>query len=80
MNRNTAKYIVDVGMGISFLFVFLTGLMKWPTKAYGRMKPTYEMKLIHDYSGIILGLLVCVHLILNGRWILAMTKNIYHKK
>ena len=79
MNRNSAKYIVDVSMGIAFLLCFLTGLMKWPNKAYGTVTPTYEMKLIHDYSGIILGLLICIHLILNWRWILAMTKNVLHK-
>jgi hypothetical protein len=36
--------------------------------------PLALMSDIHDWSGVILGIVIAVHLILNSRWILSMTK------
>ena len=80
INRNQIRYVVDVFMGIFFIILFLTGLMKWPNKAFGNMIPSNSISLIHDYSGILLGIFVLIHLILNWTWILNMTKKIFINK
>ena len=73
------KYIIDVGMGISFFICLITGLMKWPDKTLGRIIHSSEITIIHDYSGILLGLFVLIHLILNWKWIKNMTKKVFSK-
>ena len=79
MKQYQIKYIIDVGMGIMFLLCFFTGLMKWPTKASGTLSITHTITVVHDYSGIILGLFVCIHLILNWKWIINTTKKLLKK-
>jgi len=74
------KYIIDVSMGISFLLCFITGLMKWPGKAVGKTSPSQMVTYIHDYSGLILGLIVLIHLIINWKWIISMTNKIIHRQ
>ena len=80
MNKNKIKYFVDILMGIFFLILFFTGLIKWPSKAFGNMIPSSFVSLIHDYSGIFLGIIVIIHLILNWSWIINMTKKSFLKK
>jgi hypothetical protein len=42
----------------------------------GIVMPLALMSDIHDWSGILLGILVAIHIILNHRWIVAMTRKI----
>ena len=85
MHRAQIKYIVDVGLAVSFLLCFITGVIKFPgfIRAIGfthRVLPMRDLTLIHDWTGILMGLLVAVHLILNYRWIITMTRQIFGKK
>jgi hypothetical protein len=66
-------------MGIVFLICFVTGLFKFTLLMRmlgltGVVMPLALMSDIHDWSGVILGIVIAVHLILNSRWILSMTK------
>lgn len=84
MERNKLNYWIDVGLAISFILVFLTGVIKVPawTKSFAwlyNLIPYKTISFIHDKSGLIMGLLVLVHLILHWKWIVAMTKNIFKK-
>jgi len=79
------KYIVDVGLAVSFILCFVTGVIKFPgfLRAIGATRvvlPMRDLTLIHDWSGVLLGLLVLVHLVLNYRWIITMTRQIFGKK
>ena len=74
MKKPQIKYLIDVGMGLSFLICFLTGLMNWPTKAMGNNNFSFNITIIHDYAGLLIGFFVCIHLILNWKWIYVMTK------
>lgn len=80
MNRTAINYIVDVFLGISFLLVFTTGLLKWRgwTEVFESLLGTkFHMPtviFIHDWSGLLLGLLVLVHLVLHWNWIVCMTR------
>ncbi len=85
MYRAQIKYIVDVGLAVSFILCFITGVIKFPgfIRAIGathRVLPMRDLTLIHDWTGILMGLLVAVHLILNYRWIIAMTRQIFGGK
>ena len=86
MNRVKLNYWIDVGLAISFFVCFITGLIKWPglikiigTSAYNVLR-FRNISLLHDFSGLIMGLLVLVHLILHWKWIVAVTKSMFSKK
>lgn len=85
MQKAKINYIVDVLLGISFLMVSITGIIKFPRiiRYIGlRHKdiPIGTISSIHDWSGLIMVMLVLVHLILHFNWIVCMTKNIFFKK
>lgn len=73
------KYYVDVALAISFLVCFVTGVMKLPgfVRFFHRAAidmPTDVITGLHDGTGILLGLLVLIHLFLNRRWIVSVTR------
>lgn len=74
MNKTQLKYYVDLGLGSMFIVCFITGLMKWPTKVIGGMGQHWAGSLLHDFSGLFLGVFVFFHLLLNWDWIVCMTK------
>ena len=85
MDKVKIKYFVDIGLAMSFLISVITGIIKFPgltkyfTSIYRVITPFYMAK-IHDWSGIAMAFLVFVHLALNWKWIVVMTKNIFVKK
>jgi hypothetical protein len=82
MERGWLLYIVDVILGLSFLAVFATGVVKfpgllpWMGVSYGTM-PMKALSVIHDWGGVLMGMAALVHLILHWRWIVAMTKRLF---
>ena len=79
MNMQVVRYCVDLSMGIVFLICFVTGIFKFTLLMRmlgltGVVMPLALMSGIHDWSGVMLGIVVAVHLILNRGWILSMTK------
>jgi len=79
MNKAKANYIVDILLCISFLFVGITGIIKvravmdflglsWSTA------PMPTLSTIHDWFGVIMVILVFIHIILNWKWLVCMTK------
>ena len=86
MNNLKLNYWIDVGLAISFFVCFITGLIKWPglikligTSAYKVLHGS-NISMLHDMSGLIMGLLVLVHLVLHWGWIVAISKSIFIKK
>ncbi|MBD3312823.1 DUF4405 domain-containing protein [Candidatus Woesearchaeota archaeon] len=85
MEKNTINYIVDMLLAVSFLSVALTGLIKF--KQIFRLTgigyeglPIYEISVIHDWSGLVMALLVVVHIALNWSWIVCTTKDLFLRK
>lgn len=81
VNMQYVRYGVDSLMGVLFLICFVTGLFKFiPLMRMlgltGVVLPLAQMSDIHDWSGIVLGFLVALHLFLNRRWISSMTRNV----
>ncbi|MCK5176347.1 MAG: DUF4405 domain-containing protein [Candidatus Aenigmarchaeota archaeon] len=82
MNITKVNYWIDVGLAISFFVCFITGLIKWPglIKIIGPSLYLFlhvrNITILHDWSGLIMGLLVFVHLALHWKWIKVVTKDI----
>ena len=85
MNKARLNYFIDIGLGISFLLVFITGIIKLPglLQSLDISHLTLPMKnitMLHDRAGIAMGILVIIHLILHWRWIVSMTRDIFRRK
>ena len=89
MEKSKINYIIDAFMAISFFVVAITGLVMFFFLPSGIQRGGYQEFLgiikhiwidIHNWSGIILIILVIVHLILHWNWIISMTKNVWSKK
>ena len=84
MNKAKLNYFIDIGLTITFILAFITGIIKWPALlpklgiSYADA-PMRTFTLIHDWSGLIMGLLVLVHIALHWRWIVTMTKKIFRR-
>lgn len=83
MNNLKLNYWVNIGLIISFIICFITGLIKWSgiiriigTSAYNILH-FKNISLFHDWSGLIMGILVLFHLVLNWNWMVGVTKNIF---
>jgi len=84
VNSNAVRYCVDLSMGIAFLICFVTGLFKFTLllRMLGLtslVMPVALMSDIHDWSGIVLGMLVAAHLLINRRWIVAMSRKVLRR-
>lgn len=68
-----------MGILISFLICFLTGVVKIPD-LYKSLGMTHRdpfmvlMSQLHDWSGVILGVFAILHIVIHRRWFIAMTK------
>ncbi len=89
MDQNKVKYLIDVLMGISFVVTTITGLLIFFFLPSGVPKGGYQTFLgiikntwsdWHTYAGILMILLVGIHLLLNIKWIIHMTKSMFKKK
>ncbi|MBN2459447.1 DUF4405 domain-containing protein [Candidatus Woesearchaeota archaeon] len=85
VNKARINYWVDVGLVITFIASMITGLIKWPglfrlTGIRHRDLPMLEISLVHDWSGLLMVILVLVHLILHFNWMVTMTKCLFKKK
>ena len=80
MDRRFLNYAIDIGLLVTFLLVFTTGLIKFPalTMSFNfvyQVIPHLTLNAIHDWSGLLMGILVLAHLAIHWRWLVEMTKN-----
>jgi membrane protein DedA with SNARE-associated domain len=86
MNKIKLNYWIDVGLAMSFLICFITGLIKWPglVKLIGlstyKILQIKNISMLHDWSGLIMSVLVLVHLALHWKWIVSVSKNMFSNK
>ena len=81
MNKLKINYWIDIGLVITFFSSLITGLIKWPAlvRWFGlshRSLPMTKITIIHDWTGLIMGLLVLVHLALHWKYIVCVTRSI----
>jgi hypothetical protein len=75
------RWAADLGMGITFLVTFITGLFNWTLLMRslgltGIVLPLALMSEVHSWAGLLLGAFVAVHLFINRAWIVAMTRKV----
>jgi hypothetical protein len=80
MNKGKLNYWIDFGLLISFLIVTLTGIIKFRGLGLYSVLGFSGISTWHDWSGIVMAVLVLVHLVLHWNWIVCETKNIFSKK
>jgi len=76
------NYILFWLLLLSFLNLLITGLIKFPgllrfLGIHTRDLPMYQISIIHDYSGLILSVLVLIHIFLHWKWIIGISKQIF---
>ena len=81
MDRNFIRWSLDVIMAVAFTLSFVTGMLKFTLllrmTGLGRIiLPSAGISDLHDWSSVLLGVLVFVHLYLNRVEIMAMTKKV----
>lgn len=85
MKRNVLLYIVDIFLFIFSLIVVVSGVIKFP----GLLTllnfdpfslPQSEITFLHDWIGIALTVLTMVHILLNWKWIMAMSKKLLNRR
>ena len=79
MKKTKLNFFIDIGLIITFLVSFITGILKFKESLLlfariGIYLPTFWLNFIHDRAGILMGIFVLIHLILHFRWIKVMTK------
>ena len=85
MRRIVLKYGIDVAMLFAFILCFVTGILKFPAVLHliwggARLSPLATLTRIHDLWGVILGILVFAHLVLNWNWMVAMSRRMVKGK
>ncbi|MHA2129223.1 MAG: DUF4405 domain-containing protein, partial [Promethearchaeota archaeon] len=77
LNRNMGKYLTNIGLLISSILVAFTGILKLPEILLD-LGLYYSfsgiLTIIHDWSGLIMGLFILTHLLLNWRWLFGYIK------
>ena len=79
------NYWIDVGLAISFFICFITGLIKFPGLIRIVGPDVYiflhvrNISILHDLSGLVMGILVLIHLALHWKWIVSVTKNMFSR-
>jgi hypothetical protein len=89
MEKPVKNYIVDVLRGVAFVVTSITALVIFFFLPSGVKQGSYQtflgiMKsdwsLVHTWSGIAFIILGLVHLLLHGKWMIVMTKNMFSRK
>lgn len=73
------KFYLDVGMTSLFILCLGTGIAKFtPITRFLALKSAAiaPITLVHDWSGIVLGVCILLHLAFNWKWMVAMTRKI----
>ena len=78
-------YIVDVLLFIFSIIVVISGVIKFPgllplLNIDPFSLPQAEITFLHDWIGIVLTVLTLVHIILNCKWIKAMSKKLLNRR
>ena len=78
-------YIVDVLLFVFSIIVVISGVIKFPgllplLNIDPFSLPQAEITFLHDWIGIVLTVLTMVHIILNWKWIQAMSKKLLNRR
>lgn len=79
-NKRNLYYILDLGLGISFILIFVTGILKL-LDLYGYvfypMGYLVNTTIVHDWSSLIFGIIASLHAVLHLKWFGQKIKQIF---
>ena len=81
LNQQIVRWYIDMGLLVAFVVCVVTGILKFTSLMRmlgltGLVFPLAFFSDLHDWSGIVLIVLVGVHLFVNRAWIVYVTKKI----
>ena len=78
MDKLKTQYVINALLALSFLLVFITGVLKFMMINGIRLNlPWRVITPLHDWSGIVMIVLAIIHIATHWRWIAAMTKRTF---
>lgn len=89
MNKAIINYLIDIALIILILIMIITGLTRFPEllgmfginyAALASSLPVYQMRIIHDWAGVLFVVLVILHLALNWGWMVSMTRKMFRRR
>ena len=81
MNKAKLNYFIDLILAVLFFAVFVTGIIKLPELKLHKtgLFNMSGLTFIHDWSGVLLGVFIVIHLVLHWNWIVCMTRAVFKK-
>lgn len=84
MKKRTIHFIVDIPLFAIFLIVGLTGILLFPgfLQLFGfniNSLPKFQIYQIHNWVGLLLIIIASLHIDLNWKWIITITKRLRKK-
>ena len=86
MEKVKVKFIVDVLMFLDFLVLAFSGFVLWKILKHDGFHfresfifPRWQWITIHDWTALILVILILIHLLLNWIWIKCMVIGLFKK-
>jgi len=73
------NYLIDISLLVSGFLCGITGIVKW-SKLILLLGLTYRdiplsaITAVHDWSGLAVGILAVLHVLMHRKWITAMTR------
>jgi hypothetical protein len=81
MDKLKIQYIINMLLALSFLLVMVTGVLKFmPMNGIKIDLPWRTITQIHDWSGMVMGLLAIIHIATHWRWIIVMTARFFRRR
>jgi len=85
MKRNVLLYFVDILLIVFSIIVVVSGVIKFPgllplLNIDSLSLPQAEITFLHDWIGIVFTVLTLVHIVLNWKWIQAMSKKLLNRR
>ncbi len=85
MMRNFRNYFIDMTLLAMGFLCILTGFVKWPglIVALGLTSQAFLIDMItqvHDWTGLVLGIMVVLHVVMHLKWFIEMTKKVFRNK
>ena len=86
MTRRTCiRYCIDIGLVVSAVLCIATGIIKFPEltstiNRTGLVLPFNLITYVHDWSGVVLAVLIVIHLVFGWPWLAGISRAAIRKR
>jgi len=78
MNKIKIYFWLDILMLIFFIIVAISALLLFTGLRFEGIR-NQDLKLIHNYSGLILIIIMTIHFLLHFKWVTSVGKSLFKK-